>query len=81
MEGDSFTQNAQNWPLSYSYAALEKLTIQNGDSRLQMCGSPYSQASDQDSIAFSGGSSAIIVNGVNIHNDDTTNCVDYLTDT
>ena len=68
----------QSWPLSYSYAALGKVAA--GEDSTRMCCSPYSQtsmASDQDGVQFSGTSAAIVVNGVNIHNDET-NCVDLL---
>lgn len=71
--------NDQSWPLSYSYAALAKVAV-GEDQSARMCCSPYSQtsmASDQDGVQFSASSAAIMVNGVNIH-DDEINCVDSL---
>ena len=64
---NQYEANGQNWPLSYSYAALSKSTNE------RMCCSPDGSVDSQ----FSSSSAAIMVNGVNIH-DEETNCVDSL---
>ena len=67
---NQYEANGQNWPLSYSYAALSKSTNE------RMCCSPGSQGS-VDSSSSTITNSAIMVNGVNIH-DEEINCVDSL---
>ena len=79
-EQQVYGNSQQNWPLTYSYAALTKVA-QNEETN-RMCCSPYSQSSvgsDQsdNGLQFSGTTTAIVVNGVNIH-DYETNCVDSL---
>ena len=66
---NQYEANGQNWPLSYSYAALSKSTNE------RMCCSPGSQGSVDSQ--FSTSSAAIMVNGVNIHEVEM-NCVDSL---